>query len=202
MDDVIRVGIIAGSPVLRAGLEAMLREDLRFAVVPQRPANGMAEPDVWLVDSPEEEKLARIISGARAPVVLLADDLGRARVRQALQNGVRSVLGREASAREIAAAVVSAAAGLTTLGAEQMDALLPAAELSDESEMINEPLTAREIEVLELLAEGTPNKEIARRLSISEHTVKFHVSSILGKLGAATRTEAVARGYREGLILM
>jgi DNA-binding NarL/FixJ family response regulator len=65
-----------------------------------------------------------------------------------------------------------------------------------------EPLTPREIDVLSLLAEGAGNKEIAARLHISEHTVKFHVSSILGKLGAATRTEAVTRGYKEGLILM
>jgi DNA-binding NarL/FixJ family response regulator len=65
-----------------------------------------------------------------------------------------------------------------------------------------EPLTARESEILALLAEGGGNKEIASRLHISEHTVKFHVSSILAKLGASTRTDAVARGYRDGLIVI
>jgi len=67
---------------------------------------------------------------------------------------------------------------------------------------LQEPLTAREKEVLALLAEGAGNKEIAAKLSISENTAKFHVSSILGKLGATTRTEAVSRGYRLGLILI
>jgi DNA-binding NarL/FixJ family response regulator len=71
-----------------------------------------------------------------------------------------------------------------------------------EFEYLNDPLTARETEVLSLLAGGAGNKEIAGRLRISEHTAKFHVSSILSKLGATTRTEAVSRGYRLGLILM
>ena len=69
-------------------------------------------------------------------------------------------------------------------------------------ESLVEELTRRELEVLHMLAAGSGNREIASQLGVSEHTVKFHVSSILGKLGAATRTEAVTRGYKEGLILM
>jgi len=65
-----------------------------------------------------------------------------------------------------------------------------------------EPLTAREVQVLELLAEGLPNKAIATRLGISDQTVKFHVSSISGKLGAANRTDAVRRAVRRGLITL
>ena len=65
-----------------------------------------------------------------------------------------------------------------------------------------EDLTPRELEVLGLLAEGLPNKAIARRLGISEHTVKFHVNAVLGKLGAQSRTEAVVRATRLGLILL
>ncbi len=65
-----------------------------------------------------------------------------------------------------------------------------------------EPLTPREVQVLGLLAEGAGNKEIAARLNISEHTAKFHISSIFSKLGVSTRTEAVTRGYREGLIMI
>jgi ATP/maltotriose-dependent transcriptional regulator MalT len=66
----------------------------------------------------------------------------------------------------------------------------------------DEPLTTREVQVLELLAEGLPNKSIARRLGISDQTVKFHVSSISGKLGAANRTDAVRRAVRRGLITL
>ena len=66
----------------------------------------------------------------------------------------------------------------------------------------DEPLTPREIQVLELLAEGLPNKAIAERLQISDQTVKFHVSSISGKLGAANRTDAVRRAVRRGLITL
>ena len=94
--------------------------------------------------------------------------------------------------------------GLAVFSQEILDVLLPTStELSGVDELPpGEPLTKRESKVLALIAEGAGNKEIAARLHISEHTVKFHVSSILNKLGAATRTEAVTRGYKEGLILM
>ena len=70
----------------------------------------------------------------------------------------------------------------------------------DDGDQFEEPLTPREIEVLELLAEGLPNKTIAARLGISDQTVKFHVAAICGKLGAANRTEAVRRAIRRGLV--
>ena len=76
------------------------------------------------------------------------------------------------------------------------------ASASDDEASLDEPLTPREIQVLELLAEGLPNKAIARRLGISDQTVKFHVSSISGKLGAANRTDAVRRAVRRGLITL
>jgi len=72
----------------------------------------------------------------------------------------------------------------------------------DRAPALEEPLTAREIQVLELLAEGLPNKAIAARLGISDQTVKFHVASISGKLGAANRTDAVRRAVRRGLIAL
>jgi DNA-binding NarL/FixJ family response regulator len=73
---------------------------------------------------------------------------------------------------------------------------------TSEDDAFDEPLTAREVQVLELLAEGLPNKIIAQRLGISDQTVKFHVSSISGKLGAANRTDAVRRAVRRGLITL
>jgi DNA-binding NarL/FixJ family response regulator len=83
------------------------------------------------------------------------------------------------------------------------DAMLVAPDAIDPDEDgFDEPLTAREVQVLELLAEGLPNKAIATRLGISDQTVKFHVSSISGKLGARNRTDAVRRAVRRGLITL
>ena len=81
------------------------------------------------------------------------------------------------------------------------EAARPPAALLDTAEG-GEELTPREVEVLSLLSEGIPNKTIARRLGISEHTVKFHVGSVLSKLGASSRTEAVTIAARRGLILL
>src|SRR4029077_6235329 len=84
-------------------------------------------------------------------------------------------------------------------GRPRRDPPWPAA---DDDDAIDEPLTPREVQVLELLAEGLPNKAIAQRLAISDQTVKFHVSSISGKLGAKNRTDAVRRAARRGLITL
>jgi DNA-binding NarL/FixJ family response regulator len=86
-------------------------------------------------------------------------------------------------------------------GRARSDQAWPAPDDADEAGF-DEPLTPREVQVLELLAEGLPNKAIARRLGISDQTVKFHVSSISGKLGAANRTDAVRRAVRRGLITL
>jgi DNA-binding NarL/FixJ family response regulator len=112
-----------------------------------------------------------------------------------LRLGVHAILPREAAAEQIVAALYAASAGLIAVPAESSSLILPAA-----SEPVAENLTPREMETLEMLAEGLSNKQIAARLNISEHTAKFHVNSILGKLDAATRTEAVMRGIRTGLI--
>lgn len=115
-------------------------------------------------------------------------------------------LPRDAGAEEIVAAILAAASGLTVLdrGLAQ-EALAGLARGQVDAQPVNEqeePLTAREREVLQLLAQGIPNKQIAQRLSISEHTVKFHVSAIMTKLGAASRTEAVTTAARRGLLLL
>jgi DNA-binding NarL/FixJ family response regulator len=85
-----------------------------------------------------------------------------------------------------------------------VDAILvaPVHQAPQDDEEIPEALTAREVQVLELLAEGLPNKAVARRLGISDQTVKFHVASLSGKLGAANRTDAVRRAVRRGLIAL
>ena len=110
-------------------------------------------------------------------------------------NAQRPISENVASA-QILAAVYAAAAGLAVTPAEDNAAWLPHAPVPEGVE----PLTAREMDVLEMLAEGLSNKMIAHGLSISDHTAKFHVNSILAKLRAGTRTEAVTRGIRLGLI--
>jgi len=140
------------------------------------------------------------------PVILLVDNPGR-RISEDLPAGVRAVLPRNITSTEIAAAIEAVAAGLYVFHPADIDSI-PALRppQSDTVPELGEPLvehlTPREIEVLQLLSAGLGNKEIAARLNISEHTAKFHVASILGKLGAATRTEAVTLGIRHGLVMI
>ena len=211
----IRVLVWAKSAITRAGLEAIVRADPRFEIAenPGRSADllsAMREsaPDAILLDTSDTSigrSLPLVSALPAAPaLVALVDTIRRTDILRALQSGARAVLWRESHPREITAALQAAHDGLTVFSPEILEVLLPAStELAGADHLPpGEPLTAREIDVLSLLAEGAGNKEIAARLHISEHTVKFHVSSILAKLGAATRTEAVTRGYKEGLILM
>jgi DNA-binding NarL/FixJ family response regulator len=208
----IRVLVIASSPMARAGLEAMLREGSRFAVLanpgasPSTVAARNTRSDVLLIEMAAADRLARHPAFLRddgPPTVLLADHLGRAELRRALHSGVRAVLPRDATGPEILAAIEGAAAGLIVLSSEDMDALLPTdPDVAPAESIPGEALSSRELEVLAMLAEGLGNKDIAARLKISEHTVKFHVSSIMGKLRATSRGEAVARGVREGLVVI
>ena len=156
-------------------------------------------------------------SGAGQPVpalVIIGAEPGEW-LTEALRAGVvRATLPRAASSGEIVAAVTAASAGLIVLDPETFAAVVstPASTVDDlpqpydgrfpSVEPVVDALTAREREVLEMLAEGLSNKEIAGRMKISEHTVKFHVASIFAKLDASTRTEAVMHGIRQGLIMM
>jgi DNA-binding NarL/FixJ family response regulator len=127
------------------------------------------------------------------PIVFLCSGPEPALFNSIRRTGNGGLLQLNASCDQIVHAVKSVAGGLTVFDG----ALAPQ---SSGDEPPPEELTPREIEVLRLLADGLANKDIAARLSISEHTIKFHIRSILGKLGAASRTEAVARGLRNGLI--
>jgi NarL family two-component system response regulator YdfI len=209
--------IVAASAVVRAGLASILtaRPGLEVAGTLAHVDNladqiDSLAADVVLVDLdrealPSNPLLPSLEPGSDGPAFVLllrAPDDGA--VVDALRHGARVVLAREAQPEEIAAAVDAAAAGLLAVPAARAAAVLPLlvspARPSTSSTM--ESLTPREIEVLAMLAEGSGNKQIARRLGISEHTVKFHVGSILAKLGAASRTEAVTLGLRRGLIMV
>ena len=211
----IRVFTIAGSLVTRSGLETLLRArtvKVAGSAASLESAESLlqdAEADAVLIDTtgeqPEQFVETVVESGlpSELAVVLLADPLPRASLAAALGAGVRAVLPRSVSEDQLLAALQAVASGLIVVDSADVEAAFPAfspgfrplGELA-------EPLTRRESEVLQMLAAGLGNKEIAVRLAISGHTVKFHVASILGKLGAETRTEAVSLGIRRGLVLL
>lgn len=208
-----RVLIKATSPVVKAGLETLIRSYAPFQVVRELSdhtdgAESVIEdepPDVIVAELEErndestEEVFDEVADGI--PVVLLIRG-PTAQWTDALKRGVKAVLPDNATGPQIAAAIEAVAAGLTVLHPIEIESLLPSRAASESLETLPETLTPREIEVLRSMAEGLGNKEIAARLGISEHTVKFHVASVMGKLGAASRTEAVTLGIRHGVILI
>ena len=230
----IRVLVAAGSPVVRAGLDAVVRSAApELDVVGSVPddaamvAEGVErlDPDVVLLDAERHGDagaappgvLLALLSPGDAPraspaTVLLVESGDTDLAADALRAGVRAVLSRGAAAAEIVAAVKAVAAGLSVLPPELVESLLispvrspsPDTGLSGAGSSPNgaTPLTPRETEVLGMLAEGLANKQIAPRLGISEHTVKYHVTSIFAKLGASSRTEAVTIGARRGLVML
>jgi two-component system, NarL family, response regulator YdfI len=135
-------------------------------------------------------------------VVLLTERAGPDWLNRALRVGVRGILPSEPEAETLAAGLEAVSRGLIVIHPNELRAPRATGSPAVDTAEFVEPLTTREREVLQMLSEGLGNKEIAGRLRISEHTVKFHVASILGKLGASTRTEAVSIALRRGLILL
>ncbi len=134
-------------------------------------------------------------------LLLVGTPDGRARLRAELDESSFTIAGEFATIAEARASGVQADAILISAPVGRAFTARPTSiDASPGDDEYEEPLTAREVEVLELLAEGLPNKSIAARLGISDQTVKFHVASICGKLGAANRTDAVRRAVRRGLI--
>jgi two-component system, NarL family, response regulator YdfI len=214
---VTRVLIAASSEIMGAGLEALLATNPALLTVGNcQELTGLAQqmddqqPDVVLLEleGSDEETLAGLVALTTGPhppaFVVLTDDMHGALAAGALRAGIRAILPRQASASEIVAAVEAAAAGLIVLHPDTIESLLPM--LSSTPRALpgspQQALTPREVEVLSMLAEGLGNKTIAWRLGISEHTVKFHVGSILSKLNASSRTEAVTLGIRLGFIML
>jgi DNA-binding NarL/FixJ family response regulator len=135
--------------------------------------------------------------------VILIDDPDPGWTAQALRAGVGAILERDASPAQIVGAIKAAQSDLVMLSSSISQKLAERIRAPARQDgPLAEPLTARELEVLAMLAEGVGNREIADRLAVSEHTAKFHISSILDKLGVSTRTEAVTTGLRTGLILL
>ena len=212
------VMVHAENSVMRVGLESIIRSNKNLEVVGSS-SNDVSllkqvkelQPDVVLLewlredDEPLWETLETVGSGLSSPaIVVLADSEYNDWAADALNKNVRAILPRRASTDEILAAVVAAAVGLVVLHSDLIENLLPLKESPGPvlPTLPIQALTSREIEVLGMLALGLGNKTIASRLGISEHTVKFHVSSIFTKLNASSRTEAVTLGARLGLILL
>jgi two-component system, NarL family, response regulator YdfI len=130
--------------------------------------------------------------------------LSEAAIADLLRAGVRGILPNQATPNEMVSTIVATASGLTVIHPDVMESLISLFAIVNRSlpSPPTQALTTREIEVLGMLAEGLGNKTIARRLNLSEHTVKFHISSIFSKLNASSRTEAVILGARQGLILL
>jgi DNA-binding NarL/FixJ family response regulator len=180
----IRVWIETSSTLLRSGLVALLESAAGL-----EPAESPADGDVILLEASQET------APHHTPVVLLTDAPPTAAL---LRSSVRAVLPRHAPPEQIVAALHAAATGLVAVPAESAAAL--PVSIDSVAETPHEVLTPRELETLEMMSEGLSNKQIAYRLGISDHTAKFHVNSIFAKLRAGTRTEAVMRGIRMGLV--
>jgi two-component system, NarL family, nitrate/nitrite response regulator NarL len=198
---VIRVFVAAPSAALRLALRARL-EGGDLVVVGDGPTPDGAPANVDVVVLGDAERIlvsadALASIGSRA-VVAIADDVRPARAlgRSPLRGW--ALVTRDAAPAELRAATAAAAQGFTVVPS----ALLGSAARERELEASPEPLTPREGEVLDLLAQGLTNRQIAERLGISEHTAKFHVAAVSAKLGAASRTEAVSLGIRHGLITL
>jgi NarL family two-component system response regulator YdfI len=215
---VTRVLVAAPSAVVRAGLEALVASSPRLVVVGQvagieaaAQASETLQPDVVLVEHDWDDDLLvpgllALGAGVHIPaVVVLTVHPSALWAAVALRSRVRAVLPREATAAEIIAAVEGAAAGLVVFHPDTAEAVLASLAVAPTTAAADasvQSLTPREIEVLHMLAEGLGNKTIARRLGISEHTVKFHVGSIFAKLNVSSRTEAVTVGVRQGLVML
>jgi two-component system nitrate/nitrite response regulator NarL len=199
--DDLRILIMGDDPLARNGLLMLLSGQPGIVVV------GQAAPsdDLALAIQSHEPTVAVLDWGAKGPEALPELDLPFVAIvpdedhaGDALTSGARGVLLRDAEPERLAAALRAVAHGLVVVD----ESLANLSRQRLVASPLLEELTPREVEVLQLLAQGLPNKSIAGRLGISEHTAKFHVNAILGKLGAETRTEAVVLAARLGLVAL
>jgi two-component system, NarL family, response regulator YdfI len=209
----IRVLVVATAAIVRSGLAAMLNTDRTITVVgtiADLELLGLdvdrSRPDVILLDLGNLdrpfvwEKLLSI-QEVQDPIsiVLTVVDFDNLDINTAMRAGVRGILPDTSTESELVAAVVAVSTGLVVLDLGVIELFYAPEKVSLNPGF---SLTPREIEVLMRLGSGLGNKSIAQSLHISEHTVKFHISSIFQKLGVSTRTEAVTVGVRLGLILL
>ncbi len=197
--------VVAAFPSVRAGLGALLARDPEINVIETVPgivAESENSLDVIVVDASGTPEAVDDIQELypSTPLVLIGADSAAEGVNSV--SGAVAYLASDIDADALSAAVKAVAHGFTVLDPELMTAagLHIHGHAQPADPLAGEALTAREREVLELVAAGLPNKAIARELGISEHTAKFHVGSLLAKLGAGSRTEAVTIATRRGIL--
>jgi two-component system, NarL family, nitrate/nitrite response regulator NarL len=186
----LRVIVASENPLRRAALVMRLAVFGDLAVNEVTYIDDIRNADVVVADTVDA-------SGSSAPVLYLVRDSSEA--SQAIARGARGVMLRTAAPRRLHTAVHAIADGFVIVDDEVAESVMPQARARVD---LIEPLTPREQQVAQLLAGGLTNKEIAQRLGITEHTVKFHLNGILRKLGVSTRTEAVVQAARLGLLIL
>jgi DNA-binding NarL/FixJ family response regulator len=209
----LRVLVVSQNPLARAGLGSLLEgmsgvKPIGSATIQEAGSMaGQLLPDVVVFDAADGEPedldgIARLATAQPGlPIIALAGD--QTGLPQALGFGASALLPSGVDVDTLSAAMTAAARGLATISRTDLVMLLPREEPIEAADHAPvESLTHRELEVLQLMARGLTNRQIARRLEISEHTVKFHAAAILGKLTARSRAEAVARAIGLGWILV
>lgn len=198
----LAAAIVAESALVRSGLSSILTGSSQIRVVAEAtPSEAKELPtegvDVVVCDVGDATSATSAIENAPKGVPVLALVGALEKARELVRAGARGVLNRDAPGERLRAASIAVAAGLCTLDEQTLEELVSPRPAEARTATL---LTPREQQVLELLAEGLSNKVIALRLDISEHTAKFHVNSILDKLEADTRTDAVMRAARSGML--
>jgi DNA-binding NarL/FixJ family response regulator len=206
-DDLIRVAILAPSLAVRVGLRTLFSADEAIDIIAEAAEVADLEDDILVdvivIQGDFGFAGAEFFPGAESQPALLwiGDDLQAARTLRGLPLRAWGILSTDASEDELIAAIYAIDQGLIVAPQRILEPLWADPPITQSDKLI-EQLTPRESEVLGLLAQGLPNKQIALELEISEHTVKFHISSIYTKLNATNRTEAVRLGLRLGLIAL
>jgi DNA-binding NarL/FixJ family response regulator len=199
----IRISIVANSSWRAEELGRMLAEDEHLQVVETRVASALKGEvfipavDVVVIAGTDYTRLR-----LQHPCVIVLSDVlpGVENNDEAVGGPVRARLPIHSPAAQISAAIVAAAQDFYVLSRDQIQGKVSESGTSATHELRSERLTAREKQVLRMIADGLGNKEIAQALGVSDHTAKFHVSQVLAKLGTSTRAEAVRIGIRRGMV--